>query len=90
MSDTNFYPLIIDDIKPETQTAVLVSFNVPKALQHTFAFKPGQFLTLQTHIDGEAVRRSYSICSGVDDGHLRVGIKRVRGGLFSNHANDQF
>lgn len=90
MSDTNFYALTIDDIKPETDTAVRVSFNVPAALTKLFVFKPGQFLTLQTKIDGATVRRSYSICSGVDDGHLRVGIKRVRGGLFSNHANDHF
>tara|TARA_B110000238_G_scaffold201203_1_gene256072 strand:- start:3279 stop:4376 length:1098 start_codon:yes stop_codon:yes gene_type:complete len=90
VSETNFYSLIIDDVKPETDTAVRVSFSVPRALRDTFAFKPGQFLTLQTHINSEQVRRSYSICSGVDDGHLRVGIKRVRGGLFSNYANDQF
>lgn len=90
MSDTHFYPLIIDQVKAETDTAVRVSFQVPNTLKSTFAFKPGQFLTLQTQIGGEMVRRSYSICSGVNDGHLRVGIKRVRGGLFSNHANDHF
>ncbi|MDC9719618.1 MAG: 2Fe-2S iron-sulfur cluster-binding protein [Gammaproteobacteria bacterium] len=90
MADTNFYTLTIDEVKPETQTAVRVGFKVPEALKHTFVFNPGQFLTLQITIDGTPVRRSYSICSGVDDGHLRVGIKRVRGGVFSNHANDHF
>ena len=90
MTDTNFYTLTIGEVKPETETAVRVSFIVPEALKDTFAFNPGQFLTLQTTVDGTSVRRSYSICSGVDDGHLRVGIKRVRGGVFSNHANDHF
>jgi ring-1,2-phenylacetyl-CoA epoxidase subunit PaaE len=90
MSDTQFYSLTINDVQPETDTAIRVSFKVPESLTKTFSFKPGQFLTLQTTIDGEQVRRSYSICSGVSDGHLRVGIRRVQGGLFSNHANDNF
>ncbi|MEZ5534851.1 MAG: 1,2-phenylacetyl-CoA epoxidase subunit PaaE [Thiolinea sp.] len=87
---TQFYPLTIADVRPETDTAICVTFAVPEALQDTFRFKQGQFLTLRALIDGEDVRRSYSICSGVHDGHLRVGIKRVRGGVFSNHANDHF
>ena len=89
-TDLNFYPLTIADVQPETDTAVCVSFAVPEALADRFRFIQGQFLTLKAMIDGEEVRRSYSICSGVHDGHLRVGIKRVRGGKFSNHANDYF
>lgn len=90
MADTHFYPLRISEIKPETDTAVCVSFQIPPELKDTFKFVQGQFLTLKADIDGEDVRRSYSICSGVHDGSLRVGIKRVRGGKFSNYANDQF
>ncbi len=90
MSDTNFYKLTIADVQPETDTAVCVTFAVPDALTDTFRFIQGQFLTLKAHINGEDVRRSYSICSGVEDGHMRVGIKRVKNGLFSNHANDHF
>lgn len=90
MADTRFYPLTISEIKPETDTAVCVSFKVPPELTETFKFVQGQFLTLKADIEGEDVRRSYSICSGVHDGHLRVGIKRVRGGKFSNYANDHF
>jgi len=55
-----------------------------------FKFTPGQYLTLRTHIDGRDVRRAYSICSGTADGELRVAIKRVEGGLFSNYACDHF
>ncbi|HSH57492.1 MAG TPA: 1,2-phenylacetyl-CoA epoxidase subunit PaaE [Halomonas sp.] len=90
MSDTNFYTLRIADVQPETDTAIRVTFDVPEALKETFRFIQGQFLTLRTKIDGEEVRRSYSICSGVKDGHMRVGIKRVKNGLFSNYANDHF
>lgn len=90
MSDTHFYPLTIADVRPETDTAVCVTFAVPDELKDAFRFKQGQFLTLKADIDGEDVRRSYSICSGVPDGHLRVGIKRVKGGRFSNYANDTF
>ncbi|MCV6612042.1 MAG: phenylacetate-CoA oxygenase/reductase subunit PaaK [Amphritea sp.] len=90
MSDTNFYTLKIADVQPETDTAIAVTFAVPAELQDKFNFIQGQFLTLRAEIDGEDVRRSYSICSGVNDGHLRVGIKRVMNGKFSNYANDNF
>ncbi|MCP4596686.1 1,2-phenylacetyl-CoA epoxidase subunit PaaE [Neptuniibacter sp.] len=90
MSDTNFYSLKIADVQPETETAIAVSFAVPAELQDKFNFIQGQFLTLRAMIDGEDVRRSYSICSGVNDGHMRVGIKRVKDGKFSNYANDNF
>ncbi len=89
MSDTNFYKLRIADVQPETDTAVCVTFDVPEELEEKFRFVQGQFLTLKAMIDGEDIRRSYSICSGVDEGHMRVGIKRVKNGRFSNYANDQ-
>jgi ring-1,2-phenylacetyl-CoA epoxidase subunit PaaE len=90
MSDTHFYPLTITDVQPETDTAIAVTFAVPDELQQTFRFIQGQFLTLKAEIKGKQIRRSYSICSGIDDGRLRVGIKRVEGGYFSNFANDSF
>jgi ring-1,2-phenylacetyl-CoA epoxidase subunit PaaE len=90
VSDTNFYTLTIADVKPETDTAVCISFDVPEEYSDKFNFIQGQFLTLKADIQGTEVRRSYSICSGVNDKRLRVGIKRVKGGLFSNYANDNF
>ena len=90
MSDSHFYPLTIKDIRSETDTAVCVSFDIPEELQDKFKFIQGQFLTLKADIEGDDIRRSYSICSGVDDGVLQVGIKRVRDGLFSNYANEHF
>ncbi len=90
MESTQFYQLGITNVRPETDSSICVTFDVPEELREIFKFKPGQFLTLKATIDGEEVRRSYSICSGVHDGHMRVGIKRVNGGRFSNYANDNF
>jgi len=85
---SKFYPLTVSKVKHETRDAVAVTFDVPPELQDTFAFRQGQYLTLRTTIDGEDVRRSYSICSAVQDKQLRVAIKRCSGGLFSNWANE--
>jgi ring-1,2-phenylacetyl-CoA epoxidase subunit PaaE len=79
-------------VRPETADAVTVSFEVPPPLREQFRFTQGQFVTLKAHVDGVEMRRSYSICVGVADydreGELRIGIKRVRGGRFSNFAFD--
>ncbi len=84
-----FYPLHVQDLHKDTENAVVVTFNVPDELADKFAFIQGQYLTLNQKIDGEEVRRSYSICAGLDDGHLRVAIKHVEGGVFSTWANEQ-
>ena len=61
----------------------------PDELAGDYAFAPGQYLTLRTMLDGEEVRRSYSICSGPDDGEIRIAVKKVDGGAFSNWAADE-
>lgn len=85
----HFHTLTVRDLHRETRDAISMAFDVPAALEETFRFKQGQFLTLRTTIDGEEVRRSYSICSGIEDGEMRVAIKRVPGGVFSTYANEQ-
>jgi ring-1,2-phenylacetyl-CoA epoxidase subunit PaaE len=85
---TQFHELSVADITRETPDSVCVAFDVPEALREAFRYKPGQHLTLRTTIGGEDVRRSYSICSGLSEGRLRVGIKKVPGGVFSAFAND--
>ena len=82
-----FHPLRVLAVEPDTHEAVIVSFEVPSELRQSFAFTQGQYLTLRSEIDGQDLRRSYSICAGVDDGQLRVGVRKVRGGLFSNWIN---
>ena len=82
--DTHFHPLKVRSVRPETDEAMVVSFDIPEDLSERFRFTQGQYLTLRQRIAGEEVRRSYSICAGIDDGELRVGVRRVRGGRFSN------
>ena len=85
---SKFYPLTVAKVKQETRDAIAVTFDVPAELKPQFAYQQGQHLTLRAMIDGEDVRRSYSICSAVQDEQLRVAIKRVSGGQFSSWANE--
>lgn len=84
---SQFHPLQISRVEPETDTAICVEFAVPDKLKDTFRFLPGQYLTLQAPIDGADLRRSYSICSGPSEPALRVAIKRIEGGAFSTWAH---
>jgi ring-1,2-phenylacetyl-CoA epoxidase subunit PaaE len=84
-----FHPLTVRAIEPDTDEAVIVSFDVPPALREVFAFNQGQYLTLRTEVDGADLRRSYSICAGIDDGELRVGVRKVAGGVFSHWINER-
>lgn len=88
MADAQFHALTVADVAPETDNAIKVSFEVPADLSDTFKYKQGQYLTLESEVEGETVRRSYSICSGINDPAPQVAIKRVEGGVFSNFAND--
>lgn len=83
-----FYPLRVKDLHKDTDHAVVVTFDVPVELADTFVFTQGQYLTLNQKIGAEEVRRSYSICAGLDDGLLQVAIKHVEGGVFSSWANE--
>jgi ring-1,2-phenylacetyl-CoA epoxidase subunit PaaE len=84
-----FHRLAVNDLRRETADAVSVTFAIPSELANDYAFAPGQYLTLRTMMDGEEVRRSYSICSGPDDGELRIAVKKVDGGAFSAWAADE-
>ena len=84
-----FHRLAVNDLRRESADAVSLTFAIPKALSDDYRFSPGQYLTLRTTMDGEEVRRSYSICSGPDDGELRIAVKKVDGGAFSSWAADE-
>lgn len=83
-----FHPLKIAEVRRETPDAISLRFELPSELADDYRFVQGQHLTLKTHVQGEELRRSYSICAGVDDGELRVAIKKIGGGRFSTWAND--
>ncbi len=93
MAVPQFHRLRIREIRPETADAISVAFEVPPALRDEYRFRQGQFLTLRERVGEEELRRSYSVCVGVPEyessGELRVAIKRVAGGRFSNWANER-
>ncbi|MDX1941574.1 MAG: 1,2-phenylacetyl-CoA epoxidase subunit PaaE [Saprospiraceae bacterium] len=82
-----FHTLQVSDIRQETSDCVSIALEVPETLKNDYAYIPGQYLTLKTFLQGEEVRRSYSICASPVDGELRVAVKLVPGGLFSTFAN---
>ncbi|HXV29832.1 MAG TPA: 1,2-phenylacetyl-CoA epoxidase subunit PaaE [Sinorhizobium sp.] len=84
-----FHPLQVTEVRRETRDAVVVTLVPREEDRAAFDFKQGQYLTFRRMIDGEELRRSYSICAGLDEGVLKVGIKRVVGGCFSIWANDE-
>lgn len=83
-----FHPLKIAEVRRETADAISLRFDVPAELAEDYRFVQGQHLTLKARVNDEELRRSYSICAGVDDGELRVAIKKIGGGRFSTWAHD--
>lgn len=84
-----FHPLTVAAVEPVTDDSVAITFDVPEELRDDYAFTQGQHLTLRTDLAGDDVRRNYSICSPVSSGVLRVAVKRLSGGAFSEHALEQ-
>jgi ring-1,2-phenylacetyl-CoA epoxidase subunit PaaE len=83
-----FHELTIKNIQRETDDTVVIAFDVPPELKAEYKFIQGQHLTLRQMINNEDLRRNYSICSAVGDGELKIAVKRMEGGRFSNFAND--
>ncbi len=86
---SQFHKLTIKDIHKETNKAVTISFNVPQGLKEIFVFKAGQYITLKTSVNGNEVRRDYSLCSSPKSGELKVAVKEIKDGTFSAYANTQ-
>jgi len=81
-----FHTLNIKDVTKETADTVSISFDIPENLKNDFSYIPGQYLTLKADINGEDIRRSYSISSALSENELRVAIKQVENGKFSTYA----
>jgi ring-1,2-phenylacetyl-CoA epoxidase subunit PaaE len=84
----HFHPLKVAEVVPETDEAMSIRFEVPFELAEAFRFKAGQHLTLRADIDGEEVRRNYSLCTAPFENDLMVTVKRIAGGVFSNWVGD--
>ena len=89
MTELAFHGLRVTEVSPLTDDSVSVTFDVPPELESTFDYIPGQHVTVRKIIDGADVRRSYSICAPAGSGKLRVGVKRLPGGVFSTFATEQ-
>jgi len=86
---SKFYILSIKKITKETHNSVSITFNIPSSLKDLFSFIPGQYITVQKELNGEIVRRDYSICSSQNSGDIKIGIKAVENGTFSQFATSQ-
>lgn len=84
---SSFHKLSVKNINRETDKAISISFNIPENLKDTFAFKAGQYITLKTEINGNEVRRDYSLCVAPKSGEIKVAVKEVKDGTFSAYAN---
>lgn len=83
----HFHKLQVKEVKAETPDCVSIAFIIPENLKHEFLFEQGQNITIKKEIDGEDIRRSYSICSAPFENELRVAVKKVDEGKFSSFAN---
>jgi ring-1,2-phenylacetyl-CoA epoxidase subunit PaaE len=83
-----FHQLRVAEVRRETPECVSLKFELPAELADEYRFTQGQHVALRATLDGEEMRRSYSVCSGCDDGELRVAVKKVPGGPFSTWVNE--
>ena len=83
----SFKKLVIKEIKRENASAVSILFNVPEELKLNYTFIAGQYVNLRLTLDGKEIRRAYSICSSPESGELRIAVKAVKDGAFSQFAN---
>ncbi len=81
-----FYKLSVKELQKETDNAVSILFDIPENLEQEFCFTPGQYITIKKELDGEEVRRAYSICSSKKSNTIRIGVKAVDNGTFSIYA----
>ena len=86
MTARDFHRLRVGAVEQLTEDAVAISFDVPAVLRSQFDYLPGQHVTIRAEIEGADVRRSYSICANANRGDLRIGVKRLPGGVFSTWA----
>jgi len=86
--DKHFHGLKVAEVVPETAEASSIRFEIPAELREAFAFKAGQHLTLKATIEGQEVRRNYSLCTAPVDQDWMVTVKRIAGGLFSNWVGE--
>jgi ring-1,2-phenylacetyl-CoA epoxidase subunit PaaE len=83
-----FFGLTVADVRPLAEDAIALRFAVPPQHARMFRHRPGQYLTVRATIDAVAIERAYSICSAAGDDTLTIGVRRIAGGVMSNHLHD--
>lgn len=83
-----FHKIKVADIYKETKDTSVITFDIPQDLKEDFEFTPGQHLTLKKDINGEDIRRSYSLCSSPLEDQWKVAVKQIPEGKFSTYANE--
>ncbi len=83
---SGFHILSIKKVTPETHNSVSITFNIPSSLKDRFSFIPGQYITIQKELNSAEIRRDYSICSSLNSDEIKIGVKAVEGGTFSQYA----
>src|SRR5690554_5522396 len=86
---SHFHSLYIKNIERVTSKSVTLSFEVPQDLKETYKFKAGQYVTIKAILNGEEIRRDYSLCSSPKSGEIRVAVKEVKDGTFSAYVNKE-
>ena len=84
-----FHNIKVADVYKETKDCVVITFDIPENLRQQFRFKQGQHLTVRKEIDGQDIRRNYSLCSSPMDNEWKVAVRTIRDGIFSNYAFNQ-
>ena len=84
-----FYKIKVKDIYKETSDCSVITFDIPADLSETFYFRQGQHLTLKADLDGEDVRRSYSLCTSPMENQWKVAVKQIPEGKFSTYVNNK-
>lgn len=87
MSTPHFHKLTVKDIRNETNTCISISFSIPDEIKNDFKYEAGQYITIKKEINGEELRRSYSLCSSPAENDFRVAVKQIHDGRFSTFAN---
>lgn len=86
---THFYPITVKNIRRDTADCISISFNIPQELKEIFSFIQGQHITIKKSINGNEIRRNYSLCTSPIENDYRIAVKKIEGGLFSSFANDE-
>jgi len=86
---SQFKKLIVKEIKTETADTVSISFEIPSELKPEFNYQAGQYITIKKEVDGEEIRRSYSLSSSPLENDFRIGVKKIANGKMSSFLNEQ-